>query len=51
MAHWSHISPTWLKPCSGKYIVGNYSSNINLTFPQTSEKRSLHLIQKSENPC
>jgi len=39
-----------VKPCSGKYVVGNSSSN-NLTFPQTSGKRSLHLIQKSDHPC
>jgi len=30
---------------------GNSGSNNNLTFPQTSGKRSLHLIQKSDHPC
>jgi len=37
---------TWLKPCSAIYFVGNSSSIKSLTYPQTSGKRSLHLIQK-----
>jgi len=38
-----------VETCSGKYIVGN-PSNISFTFPQSSEKRSLHLIQKFAHP-
>jgi len=30
--------------------VGNLSSNINLTFPITSRKRLLHLIETSDQP-
>jgi len=30
--------------------VENISSNISLTFPKTSGKRSLHLIETSDHP-
>ena len=40
-----------LKPCSAICVVGNVSSNKTLTFPQTSGKCSLHLIQKFDHPC
>jgi len=45
--------PYFIETCSATYFVGNFSSNtnINLTFPKTSGKRSLHLIQKSDHPC
>ena len=39
-----------VETCSGTYFVGNFSSNIRLTFPKTSGKRSLHLIQTSDHP-
>jgi len=51
IAYLLRMCSTWLKPCSGKYVGGNSSSNNNLTFPQTSEKRSFHLIQKSDHLC
>jgi len=40
----------WLNPCSTTYIVGNTSSNICFTFPQSSEKRLLQLMRKSGHP-
>jgi len=39
------ICSTCVKPCSTIYIVGNSSSIKSLTYPQTSGKHSLHLIQ------
>jgi len=33
------------------YFVGNLNSDINLTFPKNSGKRSLHLNITSEHPC
>jgi len=37
------------KPCLAKYVVGNPGIN-NFNFPQSSGKRSLHLIQKLNHP-
>jgi len=31
--------------------VGNFNSDISLTFPKNSGKRSLHLIKTSDHPC
>ena len=39
-----------IETCSTTYSVGNFISNINLTIPKTSGKRSLHLIQTSDHP-
>jgi len=38
-----------VESCSETYFVGNFRSNISLTFPKTSGKRSLHLIQTSDH--
>jgi len=40
----------WQKPCSATYVMANVSNN-SFTSPQSSGKRSLHLIQKSDHPC
>jgi len=39
----------WVETCSATYVVGNFIGNISLTFPKTSGKRSLHLIQTSDH--
>jgi len=44
------VCTTWQKSCSEKYVVGN-DRNKSFTFPLTSGKRSLHLIQKFHHPC
>jgi len=40
-----------VETCSTTYCARNFSSNISLTFPKTSKKRVLHLIQMSDHPC
>ena len=40
----------FVETCSATYLVGNFSSNISLTFPKTSGKGSLHLIGTSDYP-
>jgi len=45
------VCSIWQKPSSGKYVVGNASRPTNnFTFPQSSGKRSLHLIQNFARP-
>jgi len=40
-----------LKPCSATYILVNTSNNNSLNFPQTSTKRSLHLMHNCDHAC
>jgi len=39
-----------VETCSAACFVGNFSNNISLTFPKTSGKRSMHLIQTPDHP-
>ena len=39
-----------VETCSGTHFVGNFSSNVSLTFLKTSGKRSLHFIQIFDHP-